>query len=632
MIEDNIKKILLANAQELFGSQIGEGQVQFQKTRKEYEGDITLVVFPFVKMMKCSPVDAGEKIGSLLKEKSDQIAEYNVVNGFLNLVIGDAYWVDSLVEMNKDKTFGYQESNSKPTVMVEYSSPNTNKPLHLGHLRNNFLGYSVAEILKANGHKVVKTQIINDRGIHICKSMLAWERFSPLNEKGERETPANTGMKGDKLVGKYYVEFDKHFNAEAKEIIESWTNGGYDGFSEDVVEEFKRLNASKEGKDDKAIAGIDAKIKDLAKNETALLRDAKEMLIKWEAKDPEVYMLWTTMNGWVYDGFDITYKRMGVDFDKLYYESDTFLLGKDLVAEGLSKGVFFKKEDGSVWIDLSDEGLDEKLVLRSDGTAVYMTQDIGTAVDRYKDHPDLQGIIYTVGNEQDYHFKVLFLILKKLGYDWADNCYHLSYGMVDLPTGKMKSREGTVVDADDLMEDVVQKAKEMTEERGHIEGMTADEKNDLYDLIGLGGLKYYLLKVDPKKRMMFNPEESIELNGNTGPFIQYAHARIKSLLSKGDELSNVQVDQLGTEEKEIIKQLNEFPEVLKEAASNYSPALIANYTYELVKLYNHFYQSISILNEENASVRNMRLVLSANVAKTISNAMRLLGIKVPERM
>jgi arginyl-tRNA synthetase len=413
-MEKEIKDLLLANADELFGTSINEGQVQFQKTRKEYEGDLTLVVFPFVKMMKCSPVDAGNRIGEFLISRSDQIASFNVVNGFLNLVIGDSFWINSLVEMSLDNNYGYQDFSSKPTVMVEYSSPNTNKPLHLGHLRNNFLGYSVAEILKANGHKVVKTQIINDRGIHICKSMLAWERFSPLNEKGERETPGNTGLKGDKLVGKYYVEFDKYFNAEAKEIISSWESGNTEGFSDELIEEFNRLNGSKEGKDDKALAGIDAKIKDLAKNQTALLRDAKEMLIKWEAKDPEVYMLWTTMNGWVYDGFDITYKRMGVDFDKLYYESDTFLLGKDLVTEGLEKGVFYKKEDGSVWIDLSDEGLDEKLVLRSDGTAVYMTQDIGTAVDRYKDHPDLQGIIYTVGNEQDYHFKVLFLILKKL--------------------------------------------------------------------------------------------------------------------------------------------------------------------------------------------------------------------------
>ena len=631
-MENKIKELLLSNAEEVFGAAVSEGQIQFQKTRKEYEGDLTLVVFPFVKLMKCSPVQAGEKIGEFIQAKIDEVSGFNVVNGFLNLVISGDYWLDFLGNADSNERFGYKTADSKPTVMVEYSSPNTNKPLHLGHLRNNFLGYSVAEILKANGHKVVKTQIINDRGIHICKSMLAWERFSPLNEKGERETPANTGLKGDKLVGKYYVEFDKNFNKEANEIIAKWESGDFDEYDAAVVEEFKKFNSSKEGKDDKAIAGIDGKIKDLAKNQTKLLKDAKDMLIKWEARDPQVYQLWTTMNGWVYDGFEKTYSRMGVDFDKLYYESDTFLLGKDLVIEGLKSGVFFKKEDGSVWIDLSDDGLDEKLVLRSDGTAVYMTQDIGTAVDRYKDHPDLNGIIYTVGNEQDYHFKVLFLILEKLGYDWAKNCFHLSYGMVDLPTGKMKSREGTVVDADDLMQDVVDKAQEMTQERGHIDGMSQEEKEDLYDLIGLGGLKYYLLKVDPKKRMMFNPEESIELNGNTGPFIQYAHARIKSLLSKAGEIGVLNKVELNPEEKEIIKLLSEFEGVVEEAGSSHSPALIANYTYELVKMYNQFYQSIPILIEEDQDKKNMRLILSRNVAKAIAQAMRLLGIRVPERM
>lgn len=462
--------------------------------------------------------------------------------------------------------------------------------------------------------------------------MLAWERFSPLNEKGERETPQNTGMKGDKLVGKYYVEFDKNFNAEANEIIADWEAGNFDDYSENSISEFKKLNTSKADKDEDALKGIDAKIKDLAKNETSLLRDAKEMLVKWEARDPQVYQLWTTMNGWVYKGFESTYERMGVDFDKLYYESDTFLLGKDVVIEGLEKGIFYKKEDGSVWIDLTEDGLDEKLVLRSDGTAVYMTQDIGTAIDRFKDYPDLDSIIYTVGNEQDYHFKVLFLILKKLGYNWAENCFHLSYGMVDLPTGRMKSREGTVVDADDLMQDVVDAAKEMTQERGHIEGMSEEQRAELYDMIGLGGLKYYLLKVDPKKRMMFNPEESIELNGNTGPFIQYAHARIQSLLSKAGDLTSLAEVTMVSEEKEIVKHLNDFPVVLQEAAKNFSPALIANYTYELVKLYNHFYQAIPILIEENAEKKNFRLVLSKNVAKTIDLAMRLLGVKVPNRM
>lgn len=621
----------MTHSNDLFGLQIEPKNIQFQKTRKDIEGDLTLVVFPFVKMLKCSPADAGEKIGSFLVDKFDFLSRFSVVGGFLNFVISDDYWINRLNEINADENFGCENPNSKPTMMVEYSSPNTNKPLHLGHLRNIFLGYSVAEILKANGHKVVKTQIINDRGIHICKSMLAWERFSPLNEKGERETPQNTGMKGDKLVGKYYVEFDKQFNKEADQIIEKWEKGDFDDASEDTKAEFNRLTASKEGKDEKAIKGIEGKIKDLAKNQTALLRDAKEMLIKWEGKDPQTYLLWTTMNGWVYEGFDVTYQQMGVDFDKLYYESDTYLLGKDLIAEGMKSGVFFKKDDGSVWCDLTDEGLDEKLVLRSDGTAVYMTQDIGTAVDRFKDYPDMNGIVYTVGNEQDYHFKVLFLILKKLGYDWAKNCFHLSYGMVDLPSGKMKSREGTVVDADDLMADVVAEAKSMTEERGYIEGMSDEEKNKLYDTIGMGGLKYYLLKVDPKKRMMFNPEESIELNGNTGPFIQYAYARIQSLLSKADSLVFSKATIL-PEEKEIIKQLNEFSAVLNEAGKSYSPALLANYTYELVKQYNQFYQSVSIFKEENADLKNMRLTLSANVAKVIKTSMNLLGINVPQRM
>ncbi len=631
-MENQIKNVLIENAESLFGMPIEEKLIQFQKTRKDVEGDLTLVIFPFVKLLRCSPADAGEKIGTLLVERIEHIERFEVVSGFLNLIIAADYWLNALTDMEKQPHYGFAEENSKPTVMVEYSSPNTNKPLHLGHLRNIFLGYSVAEILKANGHKVVKTQIINDRGIHICKSMLAWEKYSPLNSDGERETPANTGVKGDKLVGKYYVEFDKHFNAQAKDIIADWDNGIFDGFPEDVVAEYKKLTTSKEEKDEKAIAGIDAKIKDLAKNQAPILLEAKEMLIKWEAKDPQVYLLWTTMNGWVYEGFDATYYQMGVDFDKLYYESDTFLLGKDLVAEGLKNGVFFKKDDGSVWIDLSDEGLDEKLVLRSDGTAVYMTQDVGTAVDRYKDYPDLEAIIYTVGNEQDYHFKVLFLILEKLGFSWAENCYHLSYGMVDLPSGRMKSREGTVVDADDLMSDVVEKAREMTEERGHIEGMSQEEREALYDLIGMGGLKYYLMKVDPKKRMLFNPEESIELNGNTGPFIQYTHARIKSLLRKAGDVGELSSVSILPEEKEILKHLVEFPSVVGEAGKNYSPALLANYAYELVKLYNHFYQSIPVRNEEKDDLRTMRLLLSKNVAKVVDLSMGLLGISVPEQM
>ena len=631
-INDSIKAILIENSEVLFGTQIDENLIQFQKTRKEVEGDITLVIFPFVKALKCSPIEAGNKIGAFLKERISEIASFEVVSGFLNLNISSEYWLAQLNLINETSKFGFVEANSKPTIMVEYSSPNTNKPLHLGHLRNNFLGYAVAEILKANGHKVVKTQVINDRGIHICKSMLAWDKFSPINEKGERETPSNTGLKGDKLVGKYYVEFDKQFNAEAKQIIAEWEAGDTNNFPTNVIEEFHRLKASKEGKDEKAIKGIDDKIKDLAKNETTLLREAKEMLVKWEARDPQVYLLWTTMNNWVYDGFAVTYKNMGVDFDQLYYESDTFILGKDIVIEGLEKGVFYRKEDGSVWIDLTEDGLDEKLLLRSDGTTVYMTQDIGTAVDRYKDYSDLCGMIYTVGNEQDYHFKVLFLILSKLGYSWAENCFHLSYGMVDLPSGKMKSREGTVVDADDLMQEVVDSASELTKERGHLEGMSKEDISTLCNTIGMGGLKYYLLKVDPKKRMMFNPEESIELNGNTGPFIQYAYARINSLINRAGGIKSFNTSDLKAEEKEIIKLLNEYPLIIAEAGKSYSPAVIANYTYELVKSFNHFYQAVPILIEEDEQVKNMRLVLCQNVANVIASSMQLLGINVPDRM
>jgi len=631
-MESQIKQILVENSEALFGTAIDSKIIQFQKTRKEVEGDLTLVIFPFVKALRCAPEEAGNKIGMFIQEKLPFISHYNVVSGFLNFVISNEYWLSELDTINNNSTFGFESPNSKPTIMVEYSSPNTNKPLHLGHLRNNFLGYSVAEILKANGHKVVKSQIINDRGIHICKSMLAWEKFSPLNEKGERETPQNTGLKGDKLVGKYYVEFDKQFNAEAKSIIEQWEIGDTADFSDKTVAEFIRLTESKVGKDEKAIKGIDDKIKDLAKNETNLLREAKDMLVKWEARDPQVYLLWSTMNSWVYKGFASTYKSMGVDFDKLYYESETFVLGKDIVIEGLQKGVFFKNEDGSVWIDLTSDGLDEKLLLRSDGTTVYMTQDVGTAVDRYNDFPDLSGMIYTVGNEQDYHFKVLFLILKKLGYSWADNCSHLSYGMVDLPSGKMKSREGTVVDADDLMAEVVQSAKEMTQERGYLEGMTEVDKEDLFQLIGMGGLKYYLLKVDPKKRMMFDPAESIELNGNTGPFIQYAHARIKSLLARGGETKALSAKELAASEKEVIKLLVEYPSIIQEAGRELSPAVICNYIFELVKLYNQFYQNIPILIEKNEELKNMRLVLSKNIAKVIVSSMCLLGVRVPERM
>ncbi len=632
-MEQLIKSKILANSEALFGSLIEENLIQFQKTRKDVRGDLTLVIFPFVKLLRCNPIEAGTKIGDFLLNEVSFISEFEVVNGFLNLIISDDFWLGELNSIHTNNKFGIAEENSKPAIMVEYSSPNTNKPLHLGHLRNNFLGYSVAEILKANGHKVIKTQIINDRGIHICKSMLAWEKFSPLNDKGERETPHNTGLKGDKLVGKYYVEFDKRFNSEAKEIIAEWEQGKFDDYNSSIKTEFSKLFEAKSGKDEKTIKAIDEKIKDLAKNQTTLLQEAKDMLVKWEARDPQVYLLWSTMNSWVYEGFESTYQQMGVNFDKLYYESDTFLLGKDIVIEGLNKGVFFKKDDGSVWIDLTADGLDEKLVLRSDGTAVYMTQDMGTAVDRFNDYPDLSGIVYTVGNEQDYHFKVLFLILAKLGYTWAENCYHLSYGMVDLPEGKMKSREGTVVDADDLMAEVIESATEMTKERGHIEGLSQEDTNKLFRMIGLGGLKYFLLKVDPRKRMKFNPEESIELNGNTAPFIQYTHARIQSLLAKANiELVKIAPVSVNEFEKEIIKQSTEFPGVIQEAGKDYSPALIANYTYELVKTYNQFYQSVYIINEPDESLKTFRLALSFNVAKIIKTSMLLLGIDVPNRM
>jgi arginyl-tRNA synthetase len=632
-MEDKIKKLLVENANSLFGVEIAENTIQFQPTRKDVDGDYTLVVFPFVKLLKCSPEQAGEKIGDFLKSLLTEIETYEVIKGFLNIKLTDSYWLNELKSASSQSDFGFAVPNSKPMVMVEYSSPNTNKPLHLGHLRNIFLGYSVAEILKAAGHSVVKTQIINDRGIHICKSMLAWLKYSPLNETGERENPSNTGLKGDKLVGKYYVEFDKHLKIETESVLNLWNNNEFEGFDTTVVSEVQKLISIKEGKDEKAQDTINDKIKEIARNQTDLMREAKNMLVRWEAKDPEVYLLWQTMNGWVYAGFEQTYSKMEVDFDKYYYESDTYLLGKEVVAKGLKDGVFYQKEDGSVWIDLTDEGLDEKLLLRSDGTAVYITQDIGTAIERFTDFPELQGMVYTVGNEQDYHFKVLFLILQKMGYEWAKNCFHLSYGMVDLPSGKMKSREGTVVDADDLIDEVIESATEMTKERGHLEGMSQEDKDTLYATIGFGGLKYYLLKVDPKKRMLFNPAESIELNGHTGPFIQYAHARIKSLLAKSSEdFSNWTQPKLGISEKQIIKTLSLFPDIIQTAAAEYSPAILANYLYELVKEYNHFYQSVTILNEEHSDTRKLRLTISTSVAQVASKGMHLLGIHVPNRM
>lgn len=591
-ISELIIKSVVDAVDALYGEQITEGQVQLQLTKKEFEGDLTVVVFPFLKISKKGPEQTAEEIGAYLSQHSNDISGFNVVKGFLNLVISDSTWLLNFNEQLKDNKFGFAKEPSGKTIMVEYSSPNTNKPLHLGHLRNNFLGYSVAEILKANGHKVIKTQIINDRGIHICKSMLAWQKF------GNGETPESSGLKGDHLIGKYYVKFDQEYKKQIAELVDK---------------------------------GID---KEQAEKDAPIMLEAQEMLRKWEAKDSEVYSLWEKMNQWVYSGFDVTYKEMGVDFDKLYYESDTYILGKSVVEEGLSKGVFYKKEDGSVWCDLSDHKMDDKLLLRADGTSVYMTQDIGTAIERYKDFPALTGMIYTVGNEQNHHFKVLFTILKKLGYSWADECYHLSYGMVDLPSGKMKSREGTVVDADDLMRSVSDDAMQMTQERGHIEGMSDSDKEELYKTIGIGGLKYYLLKVDPKKRMLFNPEESVDLNGNTGPFIQYAYARIQSILRKFEE----EVTSVGTSidllesEKNLLININEYPKVIEEAGKNYSPALIANYIYDLVKEYNSYYQSVSILKETDADIKSFRVSLSKQVGEVIESAMKLLGVNVPQRM
>ena len=593
-LQDIISPVIIKAVQEQFGVSIEK--VEFQATRKDFEGDITVVIFPLLKFIKGNPVDIGTKIGTFLVENVNEVEKFNVVAGFLNIVISDSYYLNFFNEIKDNPSFGYvsaSANNGKSgAVMVEYSSPNTNKPLHLGHIRNNLLGYSVAEILKAAGNKVYKTQIINDRGIHICKSMLAWKKF------GEGQTPENTGLKGDKLVGNFYVEFDKVYKSEIAQLM------------------------------------AQGKTEDEAKKQAPSLIEAQQMLLDWEAGKPEVMQLWKTMNQWVYDGFEQTYKNLGVDFDSYYYESNTYLLGKEVVQFGLEKGIFEKDPDGSVWIDLTPDGLDRKIVLRSDGTAVYMTQDIGTAIQRVKDFQDVAGMVYTVGNEQDYHFKVLFLILKKLGFNWAENLYHLSYGMVELPSGKMKSREGTVVDADDLMEEMTATAKSISEELGKLDGYSAEEKERLYKTIGLGALKYYMLKVDPKKSMMFNPEESVDFAGNTGPFIQYTYARIQSILRKADFdfKSNVNEGSLHPKEKELIKQIALFPEAIQDAANNHSPALIANYTYELVKEYNSFYQTVSILGEENQSKKIFRVQLSNKVAETIKLAFKLLGIEVPERM
>lgn len=589
-LKEQLQNAVIKAVKDLYNKDIDA--VDFQETRKDFKGDITLVVFSLLRHIKGNPAEIGTKIGEYLKEKEPLITNFNVVKGFLNLVIDENYFINIFQKIYNQTDFGKQPINEKNAVMVEYSSPNTNKPLHLGHIRNNLLGYAVAEIIKASGKKVYKTQIINDRGIHICKSMLAWKEF------GNKETPESTNLKGDKLVGNYYVKFDQEYKKEIKRLTA-------EGMAESE-----------------------------AKKQAPLMLKAQEMLQKWESGDPETVALWKKMNQWVYNGFDITYKEMGVNFDALYYESQTYLLGKEFIEQGLKKGVFFKKEDGSVWCDLTNEGLDEKLVLRKDGTAVYITQDIGTAIQRIKDYPDVNSIVYTVGNEQDYHFKVLFLILKKLGFDWAKNLYHLSYGMVDLPEGKMKSREGTVVDADDLMQQMTDTAREISQELGKLEGYTKQEKEKLYKIIGMGALKYFILKVDPKKRILFNPKESIEFNGNTGPFIQYTYARIQSILRSADFDLNQAVTptKLHPKERDLIKQLQNFPEVIQQAAKNYSPALIANYTYDLVKDYNSFYQSVSILNANDSNTKVFRTQLSKKVADTIKVAFGLLGIEVPERM
>ena len=589
MIEEILKQEIEKCLAALYSAT--EQSIQFQKTRKDFEGDITLVVFPLLKASKKGPEQTAEQIGEYLKEKVIEVADFNVVKGFLNLEITQEYWYNQFVTAYNTDDYGVVSSvENAPTYLVEYSSPNTNKPLHLGHIRNNLLGYSVAEIIKASGKNVKKVQVINNRGIHICKSMVAWQDF------GNGETPESSGLKGDHLVGKYYIEFDKNYKKEIADLVA------------DKME-----------------------LKD-AEKQAPIFKKAQEMLRSWEAKEPTVIALWKKMNGWVYSGFESTYKRLGVDFDKNYYESDTYLLGKKVVEIGLEKGVFYKEDDGSVWIDLSAEGLDKKIILRSDGTAVYMTQDIGTAIQRHEDFA-FSNMAYTVGNEQDYHFKVLFLILDKLGYDWAKSCYHLSYGMVDLPSGKMKSREGTVVDADELMDGMVSTAKGIAKDLGKLDGMTDQEANELYEIVGMGALKYFMLKVDPRKRMLFDPKESIDFNGNTGPFIQYTYARIQSLKRKHNaEVVMPSAVNITAKEQEIIKLLTEFPAVIQEAAANYSPALMANYVYDLVKEYNTYYQNTAILTAESEELINFRLGLSVKVGEVIKTSMSLLGVNVPDRM
>lgn len=591
-LKNRIEAGAIATLKELYALDVDA--VELQQTRKDFEGDLTIVVFPYLRASKKGPEQTAQELGEYLVKAVEEISGFNVVKGFLNLVISDSHWANQLSEIHGTENYGIQPEGGE-LVLVEYSSPNTNKPLHLGHIRNNLLGYSVAELLKAAGKQVKKVQIINDRGIHICKSMLAWQKF------GNGETPESTGMKGDKLVGKYYVEFDKAYKKEIEELMA-------------------------QGMDEKQ-----------AKDEAPVIVEARTMLKQWEDGDTEVVALWEKMNGWVYEGFEETYKNLGVDFDKYYYESNTYLLGKKVVEEGLAKGVFEKDPDGSVWIDLTADGLDRKLLLRKDGTSVYMTQDIGTAIQRSEDF-DLDGMIYTVGNEQDYHFKVLFIIMDKLGYEWAKNLYHLSYGMVDLPSGKMKSREGTVVDADDLMQEMEDTAREISEELGKTEGMTDEEKASLYHMVGMGALKYFMLKVDPKKRMMFNPEESVDFQGNTGPFIQYTHARIKSLLRRGKTEGIWPAEgtpaytELQPTERELVKLLVQFPEVITSAADEHSPAVVANFVYEVVKAYNALYQQLPILTDENKDAVVFRLNLSETTANVVKTGMRILGIEVPERM
>ena len=591
----SLQEILLENTQKAIAEHYGQSieNIEIQLTRKEFEGDYTIVLFPLLKLIKAKPEQIGEVLGAYLTEHVAEVTAYNVVKGFLNLSIADSYFLSFFGEIAAQERYGTTPVTAEsPAMIVEYSSPNTNKPLHLGHIRNNLLGFAMAKILEATGKRVYKTQIINDRGIHICKSMVAWQRF------GEGETPERTGMKGDKLVGKYYVLFDKAYKEEIAQLI------------------------------------AEGKSKEEAEREAPIFLEAQQLLRLWEQGDADTLALWKKMNQWVYDGFEVTYRNLGVSFDRNYYESETYLLGKDIVQRGLEQGVFYRKEDGSVWVDLTADGLDEKLVLRSDGTSVYITQDFGTAIKRIEeDFPKVEGMIYTVGNEQDYHFKVLFLILQKLGFAWAKKLYHLSYGMVELPNGKMKSREGTVVDADDLMEEMVQVAEELSQELGKLDGYTQQQKQQLYRVIGLGALKYYILKVDPKKKIAFNPQESIDFQGNTGPFIQYTYARIQSILRRAGELPQLPtIGDLHPKERELIKQLSLFAGVVQQAADTYSPALIANYVYELVKEFNSFYQNVSILGEEDATKRALRIHLSRKVGEVIATGFGLLGIEVPERM